>query len=412
MSKPVTIFGAQWCPDCRRAKKLFGQYQIPYVWVPIDKDPKAMEEAQSVAGGDRRIPVIVFEDGSVLVEPSSAELKVKLGIIDRASKPFYDVIVVGGGPAGLTAAIYTGRDALSTLIIEEAGLGGQTGLTQVIDNFPGFEKGISGEEFAERLSRQAERFGAEALQGERAANIRRDGQYLVVTSVNNREYIGRSVLIATGSSFRKLNLPGEPELTGSHIHYCATCDGPLYRDKSVLVIGGGNSGFEEGLFLSTIASDVTIVEYEKEAKASKMLQMKVSMRSNMHVFCNHAVTEFVATGKLLTAVKVQDRETGEVKEWEPDGVFVFIGLSPNTDYLPDTIEKDDWGFVKTDRTLETTLKGVFSAGDVRSGSTKQAVSAAGEGTTAALMIRQYLQSIGEAGEHHAIERDITASEIR
>ena len=408
MSDPVIVYGAGWCPDCKRAKKLLGQYQIPYEWIDIDLKPEAKARAEEISKGDLRTPIVQFPDKSALVEPSHAELKIKLGISDRASKPFYDVIILGGGPAGLTAAVYTGRDAMSTLILDEAGLGGQAGITQIIDNFPGFEKGITGEEFAGRLSSQAERFGAETIQGERAANIHRDGQYLVVTSVNKREYIGRSILITTGSRYKSLNVPGEGELIGSHVHYCATCDGPLYRDKSVMVIGGGNSGFEEGLFLATVAKEVTIVEYESEARASKMLQMKVSKQNNMKVFTNHAVKEFVADGRDIAAVRIEERGTGELKEWKPDGVFVFIGLSPNTDFLPDTIERDDWGFIKTNITLETTLKGVYAAGDVRAGSTKQAVSAAGEGTTAALMMRQYLQSMGEMSEHHSIEREITA----
>jgi thioredoxin reductase (NADPH) len=396
MAPAITVYGAAWCPDCRRVKKLLAEHQIQYTWVDTEKDEPAQAYVRKLNGGRYRVPTMVFPDGGVLSEPGNAELMVRLGITNRASKPFYDVIIVGGGPAGLTAAIYTGRDAFETLIIEQAGLGGQVGLTQIIDNFPGFEQGIAGAEFAERLALQAQRFGAEALQGEQVRDIYRDGQYLVVRSANDREYIGRTVLVSSGSDFRKLNVPGEDELIGIHVHYCATCDGPLYKGKRVMVVGGGNSGFEEGLFLSTIAKEVTIVEFTAEVRASRILQDKVAARDNMRVLTNRAVREMKAEGSELSSVLIENRETGEIEKFNPDGVFVFIGLTPNTDFLPQTIRRDPRGFIITDPSLQTTLEGVFAAGDVRQGSTKQATSAAGEGATAALMIRQYLQSIGEA----------------
>jgi thioredoxin reductase (NADPH) len=405
MAEEITVYGATWCPDCKRVKKLLGEYQIPYRWIDTDADPEAQSHVEKLRRGAYRVPTLLFSDGSILTEPSNAELKVKLGITSRASKPFYDVIIVGGGPAGLTAAIYTGRDALDTLIVEMAGLGGQVGLTQIIDNFPGFDKGINGADFAERLAAQAQRFNAEAVQGEQVEDIYRDGQYLVVRSVNKQEYIGRTVLIASGSHFRKLGTPGEDALIGIHVHYCATCDGPLYKGESVLVVGGGNSGFEEGLFLSTFAKDVTIVEFNPEAKASKILQDKVAARENMRVLTNREVKEFIADGTSLASVRIENRESGEIEELHPKGVFVFIGLTPNTEFLPETIERDRWGFIATDAKLQTSLEGVFAAGDVRAGSTKQAASAAGEGTTAALMIRHYLQSIGEARTTNSIERE-------
>ena len=333
---------------------------------------------------------------------------VRLDVTSRASKSCYDVIIVGGGPAGLTAAVYTGRDSFETLILEQAGLGGQVGLTKIVDNFPGFEAGIGGEEFAERLAAQVERFGTEVLQGEQVTDIVRDGQYLIVRSANNREFIGRAVLVSTGSHYRKLDVPGEDALIGVNLHYCATCDGPLYRGKSILVVGGGNSGFEEGLSLSTIASDVTIVEFAPEVNASRILQDKVAARENMKVLLNRAVLEIKGEGTSLSSVSIENRETGQVEELRPDGVFVFVGLTPNTDFLPPTISRDRFGFITTDATLQTTMEGVYAAGDVRQGSTKQAVSAAGEGTTAALMIRQHLQSIGEAKNVNAAERATTA----
>jgi thioredoxin reductase (NADPH) len=203
------------------------------------------------------------------------------------------------------------------------------------------------------------------------------------------------VLIATGARYRRLNVPGEDELIGINVHFCATCDGAFYKGKDVLVIGGGNSAFEEGLFLTRFATHVTIVYHGPQPKASRILQEKVARREDITVVTNHAIQEFVVANNWLAAVKVQDQATGAIKEWHPDGVFVFIGMSPNSEFLPSEIERDRFGFLLTDNTLQTSIKGVFAAGDVRAGATAQAASAAGEGATVALMIRQYLQSAGE-----------------
>jgi thioredoxin reductase (NADPH) len=342
-----------------------------------------------------------------LAEPSNAELAKKTQTEITSGNSFYDVIIVGGGPSGLTAAIYASREGLKTLIIDQAGLGGQAATTQVLDNFPGFEQGISGQEFANRLEMQARRFNTDIVQGEQIVDIVRDGKYLIVKSVNRREYVARVVLIATGSRYKQLNIPGEYELIGYNVHFCATCDGPFYKGKDVLVIGGGNSGFEEGLHLATIARSVTIVEFAPEVRASQILQDKVAAQDSMRVVTNHAVKEFkLDNDNRLAGVVVEDRASGELKEWHTDGVFVFIGLSPNASFLPATIERNQWGFVLTDDTLQTTLEGVYAAGDVRAGSTKQAISAAGEGATAALMIRQYLKSLGDIKATDSIESDV------
>ncbi len=397
MAEKIVVYGTTWCPDCKRAKQFFGEHRIQYDWVDIEQDKEAAAYVEKVNNGARSVPTIIFPDGSRLVEPSNAELAEKLGLQTKAQRSFYDVIIIGGGPTGLSAAIYTGREGLDTLVIERAALGGQAGVTQVLDNFPGFDEGISGAEFARRLANQARRFGSELLEAQEVAGIQRDGQYLCVRTADGAEYGAKAVLIATGSKYRRLNIPGEDELIGVNVHFCATCDGAFYRDKEVLVIGGGNSGFEEGLFLTRFARKVTIVEFAPQVKASAILQEKVAGRDDMEVITNHAVKEFRRTkDNRLAAVLVENRATGEVVEWHPDGVFVFIGLSPNADFVPEEIERDRWGFIRTTGTLMTSLPGVFAAGDVRAGSTKQAAAAAGEGVTAALMMRQYLKSLGDA----------------
>jgi thioredoxin reductase (NADPH) len=333
----------------------------------------------------------VFPDGSLLVEPSNAQLAEKLGMQTRAKRAFYDAIIIGGGPAGLTAATYLAREGVDVIVIEKGGLGGQVGITQTLDNFPGFDEGIPGAEFAARLTRQAQRFGAEILEAQDVVSIEQYGQYLCVHTADGSEYGATAVLLATGARYRRLGIPGEDELIGSNVHFCATCDGAFYKGKKVLVVGGGNSGFEEGLFLTKFASQVDIVEFLPEVKASKTLRDKVAEMKNMSVTVNHAVKELRAKNGKLDKVIVEDRTTGEHKNWHYDGVFVFVGLSPNSELVKGKAEVDKWGAVITDGTLMTSVPGLFAAGDLRAGSTKQAASAAGEGASVALMMRQYLQ---------------------
>jgi thioredoxin reductase (NADPH) len=390
----ILVYGTVWCPDCKRAKKFFGEQRIPYVNIDIEQDPQAMAYVEKVNNGMRIIPTILFPDGSILTEPSNADLAKKLGLQTQAQRQFYDTIVIGGGPAGLTTALYLAREGQDVLVIEKAGLGGQAGVTQTLDNYPGFDEGIPGAEFGDRLGRQARRFGVEILQANEVVDVFPQGPYLCAIAGDGIEYGAKAILLATGARYKRLDIPGEDELIGTNVHFCATCDGAFYKGKQVLVIGGGNSGFEEGLFLTKFARQVDIVEFASEVKASRILQEKVARMDNMSVTVIHAIKEFKIENNRLASVIVQDRGTGELKEWQYDGVFVFIGLSPNSDLVKDKVETDRFGFVMTDSNLMTTLPGLFAAGDVRLGSTKQAASAAGEGATAALMIREYLKEVG------------------
>ncbi len=231
------------------------------------------------------------------------------------------------------------------------------------------------------------------LQAQEVTTVRTNGRYREVLTADGTCYAGRAVLIATGARYRRLNVPGEAELIGVNVHFCATCDGAFYQGQEVLVIGGGNSAFEEGLFLTRFATRVSIVTHSPKFKASSILQEKVAGRKDMTTIINHAVQEFVVTDGRLGAVKALDRGTGKVKEWHPDGVFVFVGMSPNSEFLPSEIERDRYGFILTDRTMQTSVKGIFAAGDVRAGATAQAASAAGEGAAVALMMRDYLDTV-------------------
>ena len=390
----ITIYSTIWCPDCKRVKKFFGEHRIQYKNVDIEQNPEGMAFVEQVNNGMRVIPTIVFPDSSILVEPSNAELAQKLGLTTKAEHDFHDVTIIGGGPTGLTAGFYLAREGITTLVIEKGGLGGQAGITNTLDNYPGFDQGISGEEFAERLTRQARQFGVEILQAQEVINLEHKGLYWKAITADGSEYTSKSVLLASGAHYRRLGIPGENDLLGVNVHFCATCDGAFYKDKRILVVGGGNSGFEEGLFLTRFGSQVDIVAFAPKVKASKILQEKVARMQKMNVFVNHAIKELRGKNK-LEAVIVEDRATGEIKEWQYDGVFVFIGLSPNSSLVKSLVETDSMGFIKTDRTLMTSEPGLFAAGDVREGSTKQAAAAVGEGATAAIMIRQYLNEMGE-----------------
>lgn len=392
-TRPIVIYGTTWCPDCKRSKQFLGDQRIQFRWVDIEQDPEAMSYVMEVNHGKRVVPTIVCPDGSIMVEPSNAQMAEKLGLVTRAKHTFYDVIIIGGGPSGLTAGLYLAREGVETLMIEKSAVGGQIGITQTLENFPGFDDGISGSEFTRRLTRQAQRFGVEILQAQNVTGVRTNGQYREVNTADGSNYAAKAVLVSTGARYRRMNIPGESELIGINIHFCATCDGAFYKGKEVLVIGGGNSGFEEGLFLTRFATHVTIVEFLPEVKASQILQDKVAEREDMTVYTNHAVQEFLIQNNHLAGVKVQDRATGEIKTWHPDGIFIFVGLSPNSDFLPAEVERTPAGFVITDKTLQSSVKGIFAAGDVRLGATAQAVAAAGEGATAALMIRDYLRKL-------------------
>src|SRR5512142_329751 len=227
----IIVYGATWCPDCKRAKQFLGEQRIQYNNIDIDEDPKSVAFVEQVNAGRRMIPTIVFPDGTILVEPSNAQLAQKLGIRTEAQHLYYDTIIIGGGPSGLTAAIYLAREGLDVLVIEKAGLGGQAGVTHTIDNFPGFDEGIRGGDFADRLARQARRFGVEILQARDVLRIDRDGQYLIAEFGSDVHYHSKALLLATGARYRRLNVPGEEKLLGISVHFCATCDGQFYKDR-------------------------------------------------------------------------------------------------------------------------------------------------------------------------------------
>jgi thioredoxin reductase (NADPH) len=399
----ILVYGASWCPDCRRAKKFLADQRVPYAWHDIESEPEGVRVVQDRNDGKNIIPTVIFPDGSHLAEPSNEELAEKLGLHRQAMQHVYDLVIVGGGPTGLTTSIYAARENLETLIIDSKGLGGQAGVTERLDNYPGFPEGIGGAELADRFVKQAERYGVEMLQAVSVTNISADsgmtadGDELDVLTATGDHYHARAVLVATGSSYRRTDAEGEDDLIGAGIHFCATCDGPFYKGSDeLMVIGAGNSGLEEGIFLTQFTDKVTIVEQGDQLRGSRILQEKVLDHPLMEVELRHAVKEFRkkddGSGKLGTVV-IEDLESGGIEEHHPAGVFVFIGLDPNTDFLMEIVDFDDRRFIATDPTFMSSMPGVFAAGDVRGGSTKQLASAVGEGAAAAIQIRGYLDRL-------------------
>lgn len=301
MAAELIVYGTSWCSDCKRAKRFLGEQQVKYRFVDVEADTAGRALVESHNDGKTIIPTIVFADGSVLVEPSNADLARKLGLPTEAKHRFYDVVVIGGGPAGLTAAFYAAREGLSVLVLERSSLGGQAALTERLDNYPGFPDGLSGSDFGKRLTEQSRRFGVEMVSAAEVSTIVAEEQghldHLVRTT-DGSEYRAHAVLAAPGTTYRRLGAKGEADLIGAGIHYCATCDGPFYKGKELVVIGGGNSAAEEGQFLTQFASKVTLLVRGDRLSASKIYHDKVMNHPKMAVRFNTGVKEFIGTSRL------------------------------------------------------------------------------------------------------------------
>ena len=305
----------------------------------------------------------------------------------------HEVIMIGAGPSALAAAIYTTREDIDTVLLEKGVVGGLAAITDQVDNYPGFEEGVTGLELAEKLEKQAERFGADIRYGEvTEITTHSDDHTVMIKTIDDTIYKAKAVLIATGSDYKKIGVPGEEEYYGRGVHYCATCDGAFYRDKKLVVVGGGNSAVQESLFLTRFTTHIDLL-VRSTIKASEVLQhelKKAVKEGKITVHLGVSPEEIVGAENKVTSVKgVQD---GKIVEFQTDGVFIFVGLLPNTQFLAKSdIMLDETGFIITDSNLMTSMTGVFASGDVRSGATMQIASAVGEGATAALKIREYLE---------------------
>ena len=306
-----------------------------------------------------------------------------------AENKVLDVVMIGAGPAALSAAIYTTREDIETVLYEKGVVGGLAAITDWVDNYPGFPKGLAGLDLAEDLRKQAERFGADIRLGE-VMKISENSDGIKTLETTDGELKAKAVLIATGSDYKKIGVPGEQEFYARGVHYCATCDGAFYRDKKLVVVGGGNSAVQEALFLTKFATHIDML-VRSDLRASEVLIKELEANDKITIHRGTTTDEIV--GEDNKVVKVIGTKDGKKIEFETAGVFVFVGLLPNTKFLKDTaIELDEVGLIETDTSLRTSMEGVFAAGDVRSGATMQIASAVGEGATAALRIREYLEN--------------------
>lgn len=388
----LTVYGAPWCPHCKRVKRFLAGHRVQYDNIDIDEHPEAIERLKEMQGGGQIIPTVVYADGTHDVNPSDEDLAVRLGMPLQAERAAYDLVIIGGGPAGLAAAIYAAREGIDAIVVDASALGGQAGISDRIDNYPGFPEGISGAELADRFVAQARRYGVELLPAVSVAGVRHDGEDLVTSLSSGQELSSHAVIVATGSTYRRLDVPGEDELLGAGVHFCATCDGPFYKGADeVVVIGGGNSALEEGLHLSEFAKRVRVLA-RSGISAAPVLHERVKSDPQFTVHTGMDIVELEGERGRFAAVIARDRDSGEARRFPAAAAFVFIGLKPNSDFLGSSVERDQAGFLLTGATMETSIPGVFAAGDVRAGSTKQLGSAVGDGIAALLMARRYLEA--------------------
>jgi thioredoxin reductase (NADPH) len=387
--------------------------QVPYLWIDVDTDATARELLRGGADGAAKLPVVLFPDGSTLVQPGPRDLAEKIGLQTKATKPFYDLVIVGGGPAGLSGAVYAASEGLKTVLIERAAPGGQAGTSSRIENYLGFPSGLSGADLARRASSQARRFGAEILAAQEVVGIRREDPYRIVVLADGSELSCYTVLFTAGMEVRRLEAPGVAELQGAGVYYgAALTEAATYRGKDVYVVGGANSAGQGAIFFARYARQVTLLVRGKGLTAmSQYLVDRIADTPNMRVLSHTVVT--AALGKeRLECLTLSDAETGESSRVPADAVFVFIGTAPRTEMLSDLVTRSPDGFVVTGRDLlvdgqrprewtldrdpfpyETSVPGIFAAGDARYGSGKRVATAVGEGSATVAMIHQYLSTV-------------------
>lgn len=307
----------------------------------------------------------------------------------------YDVVIIGGGGAGLTAAIYTSRANLKTILFEKLTPGGQIALTDVVENYPGFPDGVTGTEISMRMEEQAKKYGTEVQYEEIQSLGQTSGEFFVKTS--KTEYRAKSIILASGASFKMLGVPGEKELTGRGVSYCATCDGAFFKNKEIVVVGGGDSALQEGIFLTRFVNQLNVIHRRDKLRASPILQDRARENAKIRFVWDTVVTK-IEGNKKVESVVLKNVKSNQEKSFKTDGIFIFIGHDPATQFLKGFVDLDERGYVKTDGRLQTSVPGVFAAGEIRSGAVKQLVSAAGEGCEAALSAQAYLESLELSAE--------------
>jgi thioredoxin reductase (NADPH) len=385
----IKLYGADWCPDCQRAKAYLQNNDINFQYIEVDKHKWATDLVEKTNNGKRIIPT-VFIDKKPYTNPDNSILKEVLNIGKEADKTVYDTVIVGAGAAGLTASIYIQRDRFSSLILERKNIGGNAFITKKIENYPGFTN-ISGPKLMSKMAEQAQTYGAKIETGVAVNHIEKKGNEFFLKT-NMGDYVSKSVVLALGSTYRKLGIPNEEDLIGGGVHFCATCDGAFYRDREIIVIGGGNSALEEGIFLAGFCKKVSIVSRSKTFSASETYIEKLQDIKNIKTCMGKESIQFLKDDKgNFKGLEIKDSTTDKTEEIHADGAFIFIGLIPNTENVKGFIDLDSRGFITTTGLGETSVKGVFAAGDCREGAIAQVAAATGEGVLASYGVRQYFK---------------------
>ena len=407
----VRVAGSRWSPQSYAVRDFLSRNQIPYQWIYIDQDAPTRELVVSLAGDVTRLPVVLFPNGSALIAPTNLELAEKVGLQTLAKLPFYDVVIVGGGPAGLASAVYAASEGLRTVLVEHNAPGGQAGTSSMIENYLGFPSGVTGADLAHRAATQARRFGAELIVGHGVVGVRREDPYRIVRLSNGSELSCHALVLATGMAVRQLEVQGVAPLVGAGVYYgAAMTEAAMYRDQHVGVVGGANSAGQGALFFSRYARTVTMLVRAADLRGSmsQYLIDRIAATKNISVM-NRVEVAAVAGSSHLERVDLRHVDTGLGESIDTAAIFVFIGVAPRTEMIAGFANLDEKRFIVTgpdvrrvnhswalDRDplmFETSVPGVFAVGDVRAGASRRVASAVGEGSAAIFSVHQYLQTV-------------------
>jgi thioredoxin reductase (NADPH) len=405
------VFGTTWSPTTYEIKEFLARNEVPYLFIDIDRDEEGAATAAEAAGGSTELPIVLLEDNTVFINPDKTVLAEAVGIHTLPESPFYDLIVVGGGPAGLAASVYGASEGLSTVMIEREAPGGQAGTSNRIENYLGFPKGVSGADLARRAIAQATRLGAELITAAEVDRVDVSGPLKTVHLVDGSELTCRALIIASGMAVRRLNVPGYEQFEGAGIYYgAAATEATTYKDQHVYVIGGANSAGQAAVMFSKTSSQVTMIVRSADLgeKMSAYLVDQIGAIANIEVLTSTSVVEVTGSDR-VDSIRLESRETGDQEVREASALFIFVGAVPHSGFLEDSIRVNEKGFIYTGTDvksftdawplerdplpLETSVPGVFAAGDVREGAVRRVASAVGEGSIAVSFVHRYLDTV-------------------